>query len=191
MKEHHMRPLLIAVSCLALFQPAPGQAQETPDDSTDAPPQTQNVAAAAGKVALNAAYSRTAFYRKEENAALKIQVANHTGQALPASSLHVTGEKFLQQTKKMPPLAGGQSVLVELPVDTSLRPGRYDIALRLEDSAQKTVGEELKLEVVIVPRALQRIPVILWGTPDSNAKAKRLGFTGSLIRPIDHEFVCE
>src|SRR5690606_18613152 len=96
----------------------------------------------------------------------------------------------LQQTKALVALASGQSAVVELPINTSLRPDRYDITLRLEDGERKVVGEELTLEVVIVPRALpQRIPVILWGTPDSNAKAKRLGFTGSLIRPIDHEFV--
>ena len=106
--------------------------------------------------------------------ALKIQITNNTGQPLRASALRVSGEKFLQQTKMVPPLANGQSVFVELPVDTSLRPGRYDIAVKLEDGQQKLPGEELKLEVVIVPRALpQRIPVILWGTPDSNAKAKR------------------
>lgn len=190
MKEHQMRFVLTAGSCLLLALAAPGWGQEAPEPIGPPLRLAQNADETAGKVALNATYSRTAFYRKEENAVLKIQVANNTGQPLRESALRVSGEKFLEQTKTVPALANGQSVFMELPVDTSLRPGRYDIAVKLEDGHHKPLGEELELEVVIVPRALpQRIPVILWGTPDSNAKAKRLGFTGSLIRPIDHEFV--
>jgi hypothetical protein len=181
-----MKQFLVMALFLAGSSLAPVLAQDEPDDPLLP---AHKPADNAGKITLNTTHSRTAFYRMEENAVLKVQVVNNTAQTLPAGVVRVAGEKHLQQTRPLARLESGQSAFVELPINTALRPGRYALTLKLEGAGQNNLSEELKQEVVIVPRALQRIPVILWGTPDSNAKAKRLGFTGSLIRPIDHEFV--
>src|SRR5690606_25541859 len=85
MKSYTLHTASLTGSCLLLALTAPGWGQEAPEP-VDLPLRlAQNADETAGKVVLNATYSRTAFYRKEENAVLKIQVVNNTGQALPAS----------------------------------------------------------------------------------------------------------
>ncbi len=120
--------------------------------------------------------SRTAFYRMEEKANLKITLTNRGEEPLEGASIHLSGS--LQESEKTVELiAGGATLTVDLPMDTTLRPDAYPLKVGVYDKAGQPLGEPITLTMTIVPRPLQqRMPVILWGSGNME-KIKAMGFT--------------
>jgi len=137
------------------------------------------------KVQVGPQTGRTAFERMEKKAHLQINVGNETPSALEGASLLVDLPGVGQQRHALPTVAAGQSVVVTVPVNTSLRPESYTGTATVLDAARKSLGEAVPVTVTIVPRILpNRMPVVLWGSGNMN-DLKDIGFTHQIVYPAN------
>lgn len=138
-----------------------------------------------GKVQVGPQTGRTAFARMEEKANLQINVGNETPTALQGASLLVNIPDVGQQRHALPTLAAGQNVVINVPVDTTLRPESYKGTATVLDTTQKPLGEAVPVTMTIVPRILpNRMPVVLWGSGNLN-DLKDIGFTHQIVYPAN------
>ncbi|MBK8482584.1 MAG: hypothetical protein IPL40_15700 [Proteobacteria bacterium] len=129
-----------------------------------------------------AAGQRSVYRRMEGNASLEFVVAAEFGDP----SLVLTEVKLelalgpIRKVFVLPDLTSTGSHSLSVPIDTSLRPGSYQLALRTSARAnEQSVSEEISHALQIVARPLAGVmPVILWGSGDLDAVAE-LGFTHS------------
>lgn len=129
-----------------------------------------------------AAGQRSVYRRMEGNASLEFVVAAEFGDA----SLVLTEVELevslgpIRRVFDLPDLTSTGSHSLSVPIDTSLRPGSYQLALRTSARANgQSVSEEISHALQIVARPVPGVmPVILWGSGDLDAVAD-LGFTHS------------
>lgn len=137
-----------------------------------------DISAAAGET------GRSVFRRMEENAGFTVTVRNPS--ALPIYDLKATvemGGVVIAEGLAAPGISPGGREDIVLPVDTTLKPGRYILSAAFSGNAG---GRPLEFaaegEVTIVPRPLtDTMPVLCWGGPDIEF-AKKIGFTHSFTR---------
>jgi hypothetical protein len=146
---------------------------------------SQALSFVSGKVQVGLQGGRTAFERMEEKASLQINIGNETPSALQGTSLLVNIPGVGEQRHTLPTVAAGQSVVVSVPVNTSLRPESYNGTVTVLDAAQKPLGEAVPVTMTIVSRILpNRMPVILWGSGNMN-DLKDIGFTHQIVYPAN------
>lgn len=147
-------------------------------------------------IAATAAISggRTVFQRMEPGAAVTVGIKNHRNQPLRNLQASVTLNGIPPQVPmsvREIPAAG--NVRVEIPVDVSLKPGRYLLVTRFTGQAD---GEPVEFlaegTLAIIPRPLPKVfPVVDWGIPEVSYKMtdfdslKEIGFTHTLLRETD------
>ncbi|MDF1859013.1 MAG: LamG domain-containing protein [Verrucomicrobiales bacterium] len=127
--------------------------------------------------------SRPAFRRYAENSAIKASLLNLSPQALENISVSVrySGQRSSPEPETIAVFAPGESLPLDLPVDTALRPGEYQVEVTVTvpgwgDSSESTHEFSSRIPFVITPRPLpHRMPVIMWG----------LGGTGGVLKEID------
>ena len=130
-------------------------------------------------VALACLSDRTAFVRREP-VSLRFAVTNL--QRAPLTGAKASFSVAGQGERELPlrDLAPGESSVLEVPLDTSLRPQAYDVLARVVLPGSDLEAGEQRRQVIIVPRLLpQRFPVMMWGGargPDV-ARMRDLGFT--------------
>ena len=131
--------------------------------------------------------ARTSFVRMEKPPRLQVALTNTQRGVLHGAQVTLSLEGLDAKTIPIPDLASGQTHSMEYPFDTTLRPGTYKLAARLEIAGAKPFVSEEKFEVVLVPRPLpHRMPVVMWGLggPESVLRElprlKEIGFTHSL-----------
>ena len=122
--------------------------------------------------------ARTSFRRMEKDAHVRVVIRNETGEALTGVA-HVTllGAK---QMVRLPAVAAGQAKTVDVPVDTTLRPGTYNVRCAVSATlGREKLAVEEAFTVTIAPRPLAHtMPVVLWGDPDEDlATFREIGFT--------------
>jgi hypothetical protein len=111
---------------------------------------------------------RAAYRRMETASPVAITVRNHLPSSLEQSTLEITGWGPAR-SMEIPPLPSGSQHDISLPLDTSLRPGDYELRARLRAAGPPAVYSEETLRVTLAPRPLPRMPVVMWGmgSPDS------------------------
>ncbi|HRR32974.1 MAG TPA: hypothetical protein P5026_02645 [Kiritimatiellia bacterium] len=117
-------------------------------------------------VTLALASDRSVFVRMEKTPSLRFTLANAQRQVARDVSVRCTVEGRETAQDRIPELAPGAVRTLEVPIDTSLRPGSYTLRVRvsmpLKDAAPPYVSEE-SATFTLVPRRPPRMPVVMWG----------------------------
>lgn len=137
-----------------------------------------------GKVLLELESVRTAFARMEKGAALKVRVHNDSLQAIENASLQVEIPGVPNASHGLPHLGVGESTLVNLPIDTSLRTDQYVGSLIVRGANSRDLSEKTLIALTIVPRSLTYMPVVLWGSGELE-DLKDIGFTHQIVYPAN------
>ncbi len=124
---------------------------------------------------------RRAFVRMEPDAMVTLAVTNESGEPLAGATVQVA-LGGVTRDHALPSHAPAQNHTVSLPVDTSLRPGDYELMATIEAVAGgQAIRAEKTLPIVVVPRKIPgAMPVILWGGGDLE-RVKDIGFTHEWI----------
>jgi hypothetical protein len=140
-----------------------------------------------GTLRLDLQESRTAFFRMEKKAQLRLKVINGADEKVKGASLRVACEGT-SQSIDLPALKPRQETVIQVPVNTRLRAGRYPLSILAYDAGGKPLGDPAGVDLTIVPRELpHQMPVVMWGTPDSLREMKDIGFNYSLVT-VPHVF---
>jgi len=139
-----------------------------------------------GSLEVDVSGKRMAFVRMEKDARIPIGITNDTGKPLTGGEARVvlgTREKNIL----LPPLGPKETHTIDIPVDTSLRPGGYLLRVTASAAAEDKMHEvEREFPVNIVPRPLpRRMPVVMWGGGDIET-LKDIGFTHQLMSLVDY-----
>jgi len=151
-----------------------------------------------GKVLLNAVDSRTAFYRMENNASARIKVTNDSEFSYKDISLHVSTEGISSDIA-LPELPSGKSTFVDVPLNTRLRPGAYEVTIAPKTDTKNNAGDAIQIPVHIVSRDLpNQLPIIMWGVANRSYNIKSytelasIGYTGQLMYgAADNSYIWE
>ncbi|MCK5804083.1 MAG: hypothetical protein KAI66_14705 [Lentisphaeria bacterium] len=133
---------------------------------------------------------RRTFYRMEKDVRVAVVVRNNTDKPLA----NVTADIRFGTSKKVRvrSLAPKQTHTVEIDVDTTLRPGTYEVAVTAQaqgDGRQYAAAQTVVL--AIMPRKLPHVmPVVMWGHGDF-PQLKEMGFTHDLRVLTDTRFLLE
>lgn len=140
-------------------------------------------------VGADASTGRTVFRRMEKGAALAVTLYNDSGKHITSGTvrLELGGA---QRVESFPEIETAGSRVIRLPVDTSLRPDKYELKVTVfAQSDNQTFSSHQFLPISIMARPLPHpMPVVLWGGGDL-LRMKEIGFTHSLINPIDYHRV--
>ncbi|NUP99420.1 MAG: hypothetical protein HUU35_06155 [Armatimonadetes bacterium] len=149
-----------------------------------------------GRVALTRESDRAAFLRLEPNAKVRFGVTNLERTPLSGATLRVGLRGQNSQLSKLPDIAPGAKEVVELAVDTSLRPDGYELVAQLEVPGEPPYRTEQRFPLNIVARPLPwRMPVVMWGVGGVDPvlqeipRLKELGFTHCLGLSCDYDAV--
>lgn len=133
--------------------------------------------------------SRAVFRRHEPDAELLLHLTNDA--SVPVRSIRATAVGVRStHSATADRLAPGQSVELAVPVDTTLKPGRYQVRVQLEwTQGTKKSSESASVELHVLPRQLgPRMPVVLWGAGNPQ-QVRQLGFTHQLVHLVDYDHV--
>ncbi|MBM4079006.1 MAG: LamG domain-containing protein, partial [Planctomycetes bacterium] len=124
------------------------------------------------------ASERTAFVRMEKARPLTFTLANLLPAPLTAAKARFSLQGGPGTEVAVPELKPGAVHALAYALDTSLRPGRYRLAARIEIPGEKPYVSEDRFEITLVPRPLSRMPVVMWGAnPKEVQRLKDIGFT--------------
>ena len=129
---------------------------------------------------------RDVFVRMEKAPALAFSLANR--QRVPMRGATVTVSLDGAELKRVaaPELASGVACPLEVPLDTSLRPGTYWVRARIEIPGDAPYVNEETFPVTLVARQPARMPVVMWGLNGAAnvvkelPRLKEIGFTHCL-----------
>jgi len=137
--------------------------------------------------AFAVASDRTSFVRMEKAAPIRFTVTNLQRTKLKGATAVVSLEGLGEKSFSLPELDGEASHTLDYALDTSLRPGEYNLRARIQIPGDKPYVSEEGFPVVIVPRPLpQRMPVLMWGVGGVDnvikelPRLKHIGFTHCL-----------
>ena len=141
-------------------------------------------------LALDPELSSFSFLRMGEGAALKASLSNSTGSIVDGAKISITVPGTPTKTEPLPKLALDGRHPLNVPVDTKLRPGKYQatIAVELPNWAGKKEPyvSTTTIPFSIVARQPDRMPVIMWGLGGTDTvvkeipRLKEIGFTHCL-----------
>ncbi len=137
---------------------------------------------------------RTCFVRMEPGAALRFAVTNLQRTKLAGGLMTISMGGTAEKKTAVSDLDPGESLVVEYPLDTTLRPDPYHVTVRLTVEGPHAYRSEESFPVRIVPRRLpHRFPVLMWGVYGNVTKEvdrlKRIGFTHVLGVGADYSKV--
>jgi len=138
-----------------------------------------------GKVLLDTTGSRTAFYRMEKDATVRVQVFNDTLEPLENASLQIKADGIASKTFPVPHLAPDESTFISLPLNTNLRPGAYEVTATAKSGNDTN---NISFPLTIVPRPLpHQMPVVMWaGATTKYDELTDIGYTGELVNLTDY-----
>lgn len=139
---------------------------------------------------------RTSFVRQEPQAAVSFRVTNLQRTPLVGAMASLAMEGTVPKEIEIAELGPGQSMLVEYPVATDLRPDPYRLVAKLRLKQAETYETEEAFTVRIVPRKPpHRFPVLMWGiyggVSKETERLKRIGFTHVLGLGADYGKIWE
>jgi hypothetical protein len=129
---------------------------------------------------------RDVFVRMEKTPDLRFSLVNAQRDALKGARVVFSVDGREVKRTAVPELASGASLTLEVPFDTSLRPGAYAVKARLEIVGALPYISEEAFPVTLAARRPPRLPVVMWGLygPGNVMKElprlKEIGFTHCL-----------
>ncbi len=125
---------------------------------------------------------RTAFFRNEKNASLRLAVRNLSNE--PMTGLKMTSPVGMDWGE----LAAGESKVREVPLETRLKQGKYELKLQFTGTRNgKAFSEKSSVPYAIGPVRTDSMTVMMWGYSDSFKVLQNTGFTHglkSLVSPM-------
>ncbi|WP_197231755.1 LamG domain-containing protein [Novipirellula artificiosorum] len=142
--------------------------------------------------------ARLVFLRMDSDAHFSGHIENFMPADLTDSSVEIQFPNGKVETIKLPVIASGQKHPIEVPVDCSLRPGRYEVAVTMVGKKQDGGNTEYRTTTIfpltIVRRPLpDRMPVVMWGVNGTDnvvqsiPALKNIGFTHCLGLRADYQ----
>ena len=136
--------------------------------------------------ALAAVGDRDVFVRMEPAPMLRFSLVNAQREPLKEARVlfSVDGQSIKQVA--VPELASGAATPLEVPFDTSLKPGAYAVKARLEIAGDAPYASEESFPVTLAARRPPRLPVVMWGLYGAAnvlkelPRLKEIGFTHCL-----------
>ncbi len=134
-------------------------------------------------VALTAVSDRDVFVRMEKKPVLRYSLFNAQRGELKDARVVFSVEGAEVRRVTVPALASCAAHVIEVPFDTTLRPGSYAVRARLEIPGDLPYAGEEVFAVTLVPRRPVRMPVVMWGLYSAAnvlkeiPRLKDLGFT--------------
>jgi hypothetical protein len=124
---------------------------------------------------------RAAFVRNEPQATVRFRVTNLQRVPMAEAVARIALSGMTPKEAKLANLGPGQSMEIDYPVATDLRPDAYQLVARLRMDKPTTYESEESFPVQIVARQAQRFPVVMWGiyggVSEETERLKRIGFT--------------
>ena len=140
--------------------------------------------------------SSFSFLRMSKDATLNARLENRTGAEVSAATITITTPGSKATAKPLPKLAATTEHPLEIPVDTRLRPGRYEAVVSVElpnwAGGDSPYTSTTRIPFTIVARQPDRMPVIMWGIGGTEGvikelpRLKEIGFTHCLGLRSDH-----
>ncbi len=140
---------------------------------------------------------RDVFVRMESVPPLQFSLSNLGSDPIKGGRVVVEADNMQWASAELPELASGAEHILPVPVDTTLKPGEYQIKASIEVFGQVPYKTEETFLFTLVPRRPARMPVVMWGLygPDQFTKEitrlKDIGFTHSLGFGADPNLIFE
>ncbi len=133
-------------------------------------------------VHIERASDRSSFKRMEKDAELRFRMTNLQRKPLAESTFSVMIDTRELELTKIPELAPGKFREVSFPLDTSMRPDRYQVSATFSSSEKEGFVVKESFPVTIVARKLPKeFPVLMWGSGLKELdRLKQIGFTHAL-----------
>ncbi len=131
-----------------------------------------------GKPLFTTNSGRTVFYRFEKDNIITLKLFNDTTEDLTDIQIEYNGLALPEASVAL--LKSHESCEVKVPIDLTLKPGSYSFpakALYIQNG--KPVEVKAICEYDLIPRENTFMPVVMWGTADSEP-LKKIGFTHDL-----------
>ncbi len=130
----------------------------------------------AGRVRVEQISDRACFVRRESPVSLRFAVTNLERAPLAGAEVSISLDGMAETTTKLADLPPGKPIVVDYPLDTSLRPGAYHLVVRLNTAGPKPYQIREEFPLRIAPRQPpQRFPVLMWGIWDPQEVRKEMG----------------
>ncbi len=131
---------------------------------------------------------RSNFLRMEKDAELRFRVTNLQRRALQESVFTVTVGTQKSERHQLPELASGKFRDISFPLDTRMRPDRYQVTADFSAPGASAFQMEQSFPVSIVARKLpNEFPVVMWGGGLRELdRLKEIGFTHALGGRADY-----
>jgi len=126
--------------------------------------------------------STRAVFLRMEKASVALAVTNLRAEPLGKARATLSLEGHAEQAVPLEGLGGGQTRQIDYALDTSLRPGEYELRVRVDLGDEPPLEEALRVRIVGRPCGGE-FPVVMWGgySPESlvqeMGRLKRIGFT--------------
>ena len=132
--------------------------------------------------AFEPASLRRVFVRMEEDATVSFAVINKRREVISGAKAAFLFGGVPQPAQPIPDLGPGQRHIIDLDIDTRLRPDVYRLAATIEIAGENPFRSTQEFEITIVPRPLPHtMPVVMWGGSLGQMDwLTELGFTHSL-----------
>ncbi|MHB8997127.1 MAG: LamG-like jellyroll fold domain-containing protein [Armatimonadota bacterium] len=126
--------------------------------------------------ALNA--RRLVYVRMEKTPTLQFVLTNLQRTPLTGAKAEITLQTAGTKQFAIPELAAGASYHVDYPLDTTVKPGRYEVVAAVTLPLDPPLTTTQNFSVTIVPRSITRMPVVMWGAnPTEYKRLLEIGFT--------------
>ncbi|QDT41516.1 hypothetical protein Pan241w_15790 [Gimesia alba] len=122
---------------------------------------------------------RSCFIRMEPKRTLDFDITNLQRTQLPEATVTWSLNGLVQGTSTLKKLAPGQPRTVSFPLNTALRPDKYELSAKLKAGDGQEATAAASFPIQIVPRPLpNRFPVVMWGAGINEIeRLKQIGFT--------------
>ena len=136
---------------------------------------------------------RRVFVRMEEDAIIRFAVVNKRREILSGAVARFRLGGVPSPERSIPDLNPGEQYLIDLEIDTGLRPDVYRFEATVEIARDSPIFSTQEFEITIVPRPLPHtMPVVMWGAAlEQMDWLTDLGFTHSLGTTTDFKKIWE
>jgi hypothetical protein len=145
------------------------------------------------RVKLALLSDRACFVRMEKDASMRLQVQNLQREAAAEGVVTMSLGGLARRQAKISHVPPGGTMDIDYPIDTSLRPGQYSLAVAVKLGGTKPLEIEQAFPLRIVPRRPPQFPVVMWGVGSPAGVVKEtdrlraIGFTHVLGVGADYE----
>lgn len=130
---------------------------------------------------------RRVFVRMEKDASVRFAVINKQRDVMSGAKTVFALGGVPRRAEPVPDLKPGERHVIELNLDTALRPDTYRLAATIQTAGQNPYQSTQEFEITIVPRKLPNtMPVVMWGGALGQIDwLTEIGFTHSIGASAD------